>query len=118
MADQDNLKPYCERMAKAMPERFKLTQFPDKEKLWFYCDKTKTYCKLDVNGTVWQFCGPLADEFGITKVIASGKCPKCGYHQNAFCQYHIDVPNPSFLEALVIAVTEAVEAKAKEMQRA
>ncbi len=89
-------RPYCERIAKAMPKRFEFDDWKSRS-WWVLRDKhVGNKCFPD---TLWQFFGPLAEEFVVTAI----DCTK-GLHLNT-----IGWRRDTTLESLMAAVCDAVE---------
>lgn len=62
-----DVRSYCERLAKAAPERIELMIFGEPERAWGVRDrKMFKSCFCDSGEyEFWAFIGPLADELGV-----------------------------------------------------
>lgn len=73
-----DVRDYCERLAKACPDRFTevtvtvLTSRSTYENVWQVVDSTRPNLpvRLNLDWTLWAFFGPLADERKIAKIHA------------------------------------------------
>ena len=90
-----DLKPYAERLAKAMPERFDVRVHGH---LW-----THMVTPEHPDSQMWAFFGPLLDEFEIRPQHLTNVIPIVGG----------TLPG-GMLEAVCEAVCQAAEAKARE----
>lgn len=93
-------RPYCERLAKACPERFTeatvtvLTSRSTYENVWHIVDATRPNLpvRLNLDWTLWAFFGPLAQEHKI--------------------RLELDGDRP-WLESIIAAVVESFESEVK-----
>lgn len=97
-----DVRAYCERIAKACPDRFRLHEFEDDEDCcgWTLVDNNKynTVSEGESLATLWAFIGPLAVEIGVHRVTL--ECPLTG-------EKYADL-----LEATFAAVCDRLEADA------
>lgn len=92
-----DVRSYCERIAKAMPEQFKFVRdCPDNWVLGL--PSGHLWADADVDH-FWAFIGPLADELGVTIL----RTYKTGNRGAVF------TPSISMLEATFAAVCETLE---------
>ncbi len=110
-----DVRSYCERLAKAAPERFKLTD-DEGGGWWHFTDipnKSDVYTGCDACD-YWGLIGPLADELGVADVgtidLDETGCHRLEYNK----RLKTYVPTPplfdSLLEAVFAAVVEKLEA--------
>lgn len=96
-----DLRPYAERLAKAMPERFE-----SDDKVWLNDRQRPDHWigpVADMGSDWWAFFGPLLDEF---------RCDR-----RRLMTWMANTPSGSWLEATAEAVCQAAEAKAKESKK-
>jgi len=109
-------RPYCERLAKACPDRFHFGPIPLSG--WGIVDKhgesinhARGYSATAAD--FWNFFGPLADEFHLDHIAWPHKCLR-----DPICERMEDCDGgcitTSLLEGCMAAVCEAVERQAKE----
>lgn len=65
-----DVRSYCERLAKADPERFEFIEFSHADHFgrgWLLVDRYTHYSARgnETPEATWAFVGPLADEFGV-----------------------------------------------------
>lgn len=96
-----DVKPYCERLAKAAPERFCITH--DVEFGGELGDRDGSGLLLDCRSPViaWAFIGPLADELGVR--------PSDLLDAKARIYWKDDAREAGLLEATFAAVCEKLE---------
>ncbi len=120
-------RPYCERLAKAMPERFTeatvtvLTSRSTYENVWHIVDVTRPNLpvRLNLDWTLWAFFGPLADERKIDPLALYKSYDK--RKQSAFyratrderTKWHERDFTNELLESIIAAVVESFESEAK-----
>ena len=118
-----DLRPYCERLAKACPDRFEMKvhntfwALSDRERYWNEPEEDPYLAQLwstESERYVWRFFGPLADERKIETMTVVDPWNNASDPQ--WCEYPI-LPirkKRTWLESLVAAVVESFEMKAGE----
>lgn len=102
-------RPYCERLAKAMPDRFQVTKYAFDYIRWTVHDAERPDAWFDLESEprplamdLWAFFGPLADEWNIEDIrpydLVMKRCER---------------PYPTLLETIIAAVVESFEEEVK-----